>query len=74
MNKAMLIDTDILIDYLKGEMQSVAFLEGVKGPLLISSINAAELYSGVKKGKEESILAPKSRVTGIIPSRTFSLS
>ncbi len=67
MNKAILIDTDILIDYLKGEKQSVVFLEKIKGPLLISSINAAELYSGVKKGKEESILELFLKAFQIIP-------
>lgn len=67
MNKAILVDTDILIDYLKGEKQAVDFLEGIKGPLLISSINAAELYAGVRIGKEESILEIFLKAFQIIP-------
>ncbi len=67
MNNALLIDTDILIDYLKGEKQSCVFLEGIKEPLLISSINVAELCSGVKRGKEESILEMFLKAFQIIP-------
>ena len=51
-----LIDTDVLIDYLRGREQAVKFLEKLKGDLLISSITVAELYSGVRAVEEERAL------------------
>ncbi len=51
-----LIDTDVLIDYLRGREIAVEFLEGLKGDLLISSITVAELYSGVRGVDEERAL------------------
>jgi len=51
-----LIDTDVIIDYLRGRARAVKFLEDLKGDLLISSITVAELYSGVRGVEEERAL------------------
>lgn len=53
-----LIDTNILIDYLRGLPQAVAFLESTLPDFAcyISSITIAELYAGVKEGKEKQAL------------------
>lgn len=50
MNERLLIDTDVLIDYLRSKSQAVSFLENLKELLLISSITVAELYAGVREG------------------------
>lgn len=50
--EALLIDTDVLIDYLRGNADAVNFLEGLTNHLLISSITVAELYAGVREGNE----------------------
>jgi predicted nucleic acid-binding protein len=42
-----LIDTDVLIDYLRDETAAVSYLESLPPPLLISAISVAELYAGV---------------------------
>jgi len=47
-----LVDTNILIDYLRGRSEAVRFLEGVRGRLLISVLTVAELYAGVRDGDE----------------------
>ena len=47
-----LIDTDVLIEYLRGSEQAAKFLEGLDGDLLISAISVAELFSGAR-GPEE---------------------
>jgi predicted nucleic acid-binding protein len=52
------IDTDILIDYLRGIQHSTDFLaQATKNSLcVLSTITVAELYSGVREGKERPIL------------------
>jgi hypothetical protein len=52
MAERYLIDTDVLIEYLRGSDQAAEFLERLEGDLLISAISVAELFSGVK-GPEE---------------------
>lgn len=53
----LLIDTDVLIDFLRGRSQAVAYLENlIEESVLISSITVAELYSGVREGKEREVL------------------
>ena len=56
MARNLLIDTDVLIDYLTAREEAVAFLESQLLPMLISSITVAELYAGVREGKERVIL------------------
>ena len=56
MPEILLIDTDVLIDYLRSQADAVAFLESLTNPFLISAISVAELYSGVREGKERKAL------------------
>jgi predicted nucleic acid-binding protein len=53
-----LLDTDILVDYLRGVPQAVKFLQKAITTSVchISAITIAELYAGVKDGKERPIL------------------
>lgn len=48
----LVIDTDVLIDYLRGQEQAAGFLEGCEQALAISVITIAELYAGVRDGAE----------------------
>ena len=48
----VLIDTDILIDYLRDHEEAAGYLERLKDPRIISSVSVGELYSGVRDGKE----------------------
>jgi len=54
---AILIDTDILIDYLRDIEAAVSFVERISGEAHISAINMAELYQGVRQGTEQVKLA-----------------
>ena len=47
-----LIDTDVLIDYLRDYSPAVEFLELLTPPIFICSISVAELYAGVREGNE----------------------
>ena len=51
-----LLDTDILIEYLRGREPAVAFLEGLEGEWLLSAITVAELFSGARGAAEEQTL------------------
>ena len=52
MSTPYLIDTNILIDYLRERTEALTFLEGLNQKALISSLTVAELYAGVRDGKE----------------------
>jgi len=52
MPRRFMIDTDVLIEYLRGSDRAAKFLESLEGNLIISAISVAELFSGVK-GSEE---------------------
>jgi predicted nucleic acid-binding protein len=48
----LVIDSDVLIDYLRDQPQAVAFLEGSERQLAACVITVAELYVGVRDGDE----------------------
>jgi len=48
----LMVDTDVLIDYLRDQPEAVAFLEGSEQALATSVITVAELYAGVRDGEE----------------------
>jgi predicted nucleic acid-binding protein len=48
----LVIDTDVLIDYLRDQPQAVAFLEGTDQLLAASVVSIAELSVGVREGSE----------------------
>ncbi len=48
----VLIDTDVFIDFLRGHQQAIEFVRHVYPNFSISVVSVAELYSGVRDGKE----------------------
>ena len=52
----LLIDTDVIIDYLRDRPEAVSYLENLTEALLISAITVAELYAGVRDGAERTAL------------------
>jgi predicted nucleic acid-binding protein len=55
-NTSFLIDTDVLIDYLRGQADAVSYLESLTEQLVISAITVAELFAGVREGTERQAL------------------
>jgi predicted nucleic acid-binding protein len=49
----LLIDTCILIDFLRGEPPALKFLQTMRQEAVLSAINVAELMAGRMKAKEE---------------------
>ena len=63
----LLIDTDVLIDYLRDRAEAVSYLESLTESLLISVITMAELYAGVRKGAERTKLDEFVQAFEVVP-------
>jgi predicted nucleic acid-binding protein len=63
----LLIDTDVIIDYLRGRKEAANYLESLKETLLLSCITVAELYAGVREGEERLKLKEFLQAFEIIP-------
>ena len=56
MSKALLVDTDVLVDFLRGHLEAVAFVNAHAGRIILSAVVVAELYAGVKGDAEKDAL------------------
>ena len=56
MPDSVLVDTDILIDFLRGYNKAIAFVDKFSSQIILSPIVIAELYAGVKGNDELTIL------------------
>jgi predicted nucleic acid-binding protein len=51
-----LLDTDFLIEFLRGRLPACRFLDSLEGELWVSALTVAELWAGVRIGPEEEML------------------
>lgn len=56
MSNLILVDTDVLIDFLRGNDKAVSFIDEFSSSIVLSPIVVAELYAGVKGADELSVL------------------
>ena len=56
MSNSMLVDSDVLIDFLRGNDNAIRFIEEFSRHIILSPIVVAELYAGVKGADELSAL------------------
>ncbi len=63
----MLVDTDILIDYLRGHPDAVSCLEKNVDDIFISAVSVAELYQGVREGSERTKLSRMISALVVLP-------
>lgn len=63
----LLLDTDVLVEYLRGREKAVEYLEGLVADLNISVISVAELFAGVKGDEEEHYLRQFLLAFAILP-------
>ena len=56
MGGSILLDTDVLVDFLRGHRKAVAFVKAHSAQIILSSIVVAELYAGVKGDAEQAAL------------------
>ena len=52
MSQSLLLDTDVLIDFLRGRDEAISFVSARSERIVMSSVSVAELYAGVRGGKE----------------------
>ena len=64
MAKYVLLDTDVMVDFLRGYPKAVALVHAQSGRIILSSIVAAELYAGVR-GDEELGTLELARAAGL---------
>lgn len=62
-----LIDTDILIDYLRNHPLAITAIEEEINDLYLSTINVAELYQGIRNEKEKKKLACTLSAFTVLP-------
>ncbi len=56
MSKPLLLDTDVMVDFLRGHARAVVLVKGHSERIVLSTVVVAELYAGVKGEDEEAIL------------------
>jgi predicted nucleic acid-binding protein len=70
MAEAFLLDTDVLVDFLRGRRKAVAFVNTHSSRIILSSIVVAELYAGVKGNRELSVLENFISLFPVVPVTT----
>jgi len=68
MQKKLLIDTNILIDYLRNHSPAVNYFEKLTFPLFLSVITVAEIYAGIRNEKEKKLVSGFLSIFEIIPT------
>lgn len=63
----MLIDTDVVIDYLRGRTEAADFFERNIDDAAVSTISVAELFQGVRDGREREILSEALSALIVLP-------
>jgi len=56
MEYPILVDTDVLVGFLRGREQAIAFVSENADRIILSAVAVAELHSGVKSSTEEASL------------------
>ncbi|MFO8083421.1 MAG: type II toxin-antitoxin system VapC family toxin [Desulfobacterales bacterium] len=67
MSKAMLVDTDVLIDFLRGNDKAISFIDEFSAHIILSPLVIAELYAGVKGTDELTALDNFVSLFRIVP-------
>jgi predicted nucleic acid-binding protein len=63
----LLLDTDVLVEFLRGRPRAAEFFDSIEGPLLISAVSVAELFAGARGRKDEAALETFLGAFEIVP-------
>ena len=86
MTDPVMLDTDVVIDYLRNQPDAISFVHGLPSAPMLSVITVAELYRGVRDGRErdeldqliaDSVVVPldaASAVAGGLHQRQYAKS
>ena len=64
----LLLDTNVLIDYLRNIPEAVKYLEDVKDSITISAMTVAELHAGARDNDEKLVLREFTSAFTVIPA------
>lgn len=67
MSNAILVDTDVMVDFLRGFEKATDFIDKYSSKIILSSIVVAELYAGVKGTNELTVLENFISLFRVIP-------
>ncbi len=64
---SIVLDTDVLVDFLRGHRKAVSFVNARSARIILSSIVVAELYAGVKGDAEQAALQNFISLFRVVP-------
>jgi hypothetical protein len=64
---SLLLDTVVLVDFLRGQREAVAFVTARSTRIILSSIVVAELYAGIRGAGEEAALEELVSIFRVVP-------
>jgi len=67
MKRPVLVDTDVMIDFLRGHPHAVALLQSHGDRIILSAMVAAELHAGVRDEDEQGTLDRLLAVLPVVP-------
>jgi predicted nucleic acid-binding protein len=67
MPRAIIPDTEVLIDFLRGNQKAIELINQYSDRILLSSLVVAELYAGVRGKKEQDALEEFISLFQVIP-------
>jgi len=67
MTKPILLDTDVLVDFFRGHVKAVAFINDNSDRIILSAIVVAELFAGVKGSAEQGTLEAFVSLFRVVP-------
>lgn len=67
MPRALLADTDVMVDYLRGHPSAVRFVKDHADRIVLSAMSVAELYAGVRGAAHEAEQVALSNLLGLCP-------
>ncbi|MEW6751330.1 MAG: type II toxin-antitoxin system VapC family toxin [Candidatus Latescibacterota bacterium] len=65
--EALLVDTDVLVDFLRGYDKAVALVTGHAARIVLSAVVVAELYAGVKGDAEQAAVESFVSLFRVVP-------
>jgi len=67
MTKPVLVDTDVMVDFLRGNPKAIGLVQTHSARIILSSIVAAELYAGARGDEELSKLDSLISLFRVVP-------
>lgn len=64
----LLVDTDVLVEYLRGRPEAADWLESQEAELAVSAISAAELFAGCRGAREAQRLEEFLLALDVLPA------